>query len=95
MSAIKTKDIKSALLKKGFRSDNRHHEYLWLYVGDRKTGVMTWLSHGRSEYGEDLLAKVKKQLGVSKKQFFDLVGCPLNYETYVALLVKSGRIRTE
>jgi hypothetical protein len=95
VSAIKTKDIRSALLKKGFRSDNRHHEYLWLYVGERQTGVMTRLSHGRSEYGEDLLAKVKKQLGVSKEQLFALVGCPLNYETYVAHLVETGRIKTE
>ena len=95
MSAIKTKAIRSALESKGFKHDNTHHEYLWLYIGDRKTNVRTRLSHGRSEYGEDLLAKVKKQLGLSKKQLFDLVGCPLNYETYVALLVKSGRINTQ
>lgn len=95
MSAIKTKDIRSALLKKGFRSDNCHHEYLWLYLGETQTGVRTWLSHGLSEYGEDLLAKVKKELGVSKGQLFALVGCPLDYETYVALLVKSGRIKTK
>jgi len=95
VSAIKTKDIRSALLKKGFRSDNRHHEYFWLYVGERKTGVMTRLSHGRSEYGEDLLAKVKQQLGVTKQQLHDLVDCPMNREAYVAHLVESGRIKTD
>jgi hypothetical protein len=95
VSAIKTKDIRSALLSKGFRSDNRHHEYLWFFVGETRTTVKTWLSHGISEYGEDLLAKVKKELGVSKEQLFALVGCPLKYETYVAHLVKSGRIKTE
>jgi len=62
VSAIKRKDIESALLKKGFKRDNTHHEYLWLYVDGRKTRVRTFLSYGLTEYGEDLLAKVKKQL---------------------------------
>jgi hypothetical protein len=95
VSAIKTKDIRSALLSKGFRSDNRHHEYLWLFVGETQTSVKTRLSHGKSEYGDDLLAQVKNQLGVSKKQLFDLVACPLTHEEYVAHLVGSGRIKTE
>jgi len=95
VGAIKTKDIKSALLKKGFRSDNRHHEYFWLYVGERKTGVMTRLSYGLSDYGEDLLAKVKQQLGVTKKQLHDLVECPLKHEAYVAHLVATGRIKPD
>ena len=93
MSAIKTRDIRSALLKKGFKCDNTHHEYLWLYVGNTKTTVHTWLSHGESEYGDDLLAQMKKQLGISKKDLFDLVRCPLKYDAYVAQLVESGRIR--
>ena len=95
MGAIKTKDIKSALLKKGFRSDNRDHEYLWLFVGERRTRIRTWLSYGRSEYGEDLLAKVKQQLGVTKKQLHDLVDCPMNHEAYVAHLVATGRIKPD
>ena len=95
MSAIKTKDIRSALLRKGFRRDNTHHEYLWLFIGDRQTTVKTWLSHGISEYGEDLLAEVKKELGVSKRQLFALVRCPLKHGTYVAHLVETGRIKTD
>jgi len=92
VSALKTRDIRSALLRKGFRRDNTHHEYLWLYVGGKITTVKTYLSHGRSEYGEDLLAKVKQQLGISKQQLFDLVHCRLEYTPYVVHLVKSGRI---
>jgi len=95
MSAIKTRDIEAALLRKGFRRDNTHHEYLWLYVGERQTNVRTLLSHGIPEYGDDLLAKIKKQLGLSKPQFLDLVGCPLTYEIYVDHLRKSGRINPE
>ena len=96
MSTIKTKDIRAALLKKGFKQDNTHHQYFWLYVGERQTDVHTRLSHGSSEYGEDLLAKVRKQLGgITKRQLLDLVGCPLKHEAYVAYLVEIGRIRTE
>ncbi len=94
MSAIKTRDIESALLSKGFRRDNRHHEYLWLYVEERRTSVRTWLSHGIREYGDDLLAKVKKELGISKPQLVALVRCPLSYDGYVNHLQTSGRIVT-
>jgi hypothetical protein len=93
VSAIKTRDIRSALLSKGFRSDNRDHEYLWLYVGERQTRVRTWLSYGIPEYGDDLLGKVKKQLGISKPQLIALVDCPLTYDEYVAHLMRSGIIR--
>jgi len=92
MSAIKTKDIESALLSKGFRRDNSHHEFLWLYVGEQRTSVKTYLSHSIREYGDDLLAKVKKQLGVSKRQLLALVNCPLTYDEYVSHLKEVGRI---
>jgi tRNA/tmRNA/rRNA uracil-C5-methylase (TrmA/RlmC/RlmD family) len=93
VSTIKTKDIESALLKKGFRRDYTHHEYLWLYVGGRKTNVRTRLSYGESEYGDSLLAQVKKQLGLSnKQQLLDLVKCPLSHAAYVAILQQSGAI---
>lgn len=92
MSAIKKKEIESALLSKGFIPHQTDHEYLWLYVAGKKTSVKTWLSHGIYEYGDDLLAKVKKQLGVSKKQLLDLIKCPLSHEDYVAHLKQTRRI---
>lgn len=95
MAAIKRRAIESALLRKGFRRDNTHHQYLWLYVGQRKTSVKTYLSHGTKEYGESLIAPLKRQLGVSKPQLLALVDCPLTYDAYVAHLEKSGRIKTE
>ena len=94
MSAIKTKVIESALLRKGFRRLNTHHEYFWLYVDGRQTFVQTKLSHGLSEYGDDLLAKMSKKLGISKKQLLALVSCSLEYEEYVAYLQQTGRINT-
>lgn len=95
MTAIKTKNIESALLKKGFRSESSHHEYFWLYIGERQTRFKTYLSHSIPEYGDQLLDKVKKQMGISKKQLVDFVDCRLTYEKYVAHLRQHGRIEKE
>jgi hypothetical protein len=89
MASLKTKDIVSALLQKGFHQSNTHHMVFWLYDGETKTGVKTRISHGKSEYGDNLLAKMRQQLGLdTKAQLFDLVKCPLSHQDYLDLLVK-------
>jgi hypothetical protein len=89
MSSVNTADLKAALLKKGFRQDNRHHTYYWLYDGEKKTSVKTAISHGLKEYGDNLLSKVKKQLFLdTKTQLLELVACPLNQQGYLAILVR-------
>ncbi len=89
MASLKTKKIMSALLQKGFRQSNTHHMVFWLYDGERQTSVKTRVSHGKSEYDDNLLAQMRKQLGLdTKKQLFDLVECPLSYQDYLELLVK-------
>lgn len=92
VSVIKTRDIESALLRKGFRPDNKDHEYLWLFVGGKKTSIKTKLSYGIREYGDDLLAQVKKQLRLTKPQLMDLVECPMSEAAYVDILKKNGQI---
>ena len=89
MASLKTKDIVSALLRKGFREDNSHHRFYWLYDGGKKTNVRTFISHGSSEYSDNLLAKMRQQLRLdTKAQLFDLVKCPLSHQDYLDLLVK-------
>ena len=95
MTVLKTKDIESALLKKGFKFDITHHKKFWLYFNDKKTSISTHLSHGIREYGDDLLDKVKKQLAITKPQLEAFVKSPLSYKDYVALLQKKRRIDTE
>jgi hypothetical protein len=91
MASLKTKDIESALLRKGFRQDNTHHKVFWLYDGELQTLVKTRISHGGSEYGDNLLAKMRQQLGLdTKAQLFELVKCPLSHQDYLNLLVKKG-----
>ena len=86
MNPRKAKDIQSALLKKGFREDNRDHHFYFLWVGNKKSSVRTKISHGIEEYGIELLKRVSEQLHLTNKELNDLLDCPLTLEGYVRLL---------
>ena len=91
--AIAAKELVAGLLRKGFRRDDTHHRYLWLFDGDRKTSVRVPVSHGIRDYGDVLLSRVKKQLGLAKQQqLIDLVRCPMTHEDYISHLLETGRI---
>jgi len=93
VSVVKTKELESALVGKGFRQDNTHHRFFWLFDGEKKTSVKTYVSHGVREYGDELLDKVKKQLGLTKPQLLDLIACPMTEHDYLEHLLNIGRIR--
>ena len=97
MASLKTKDIVSALLRKGFhQKSSSHHKYYWLYDGKIQTAVKTRISHGKREYGDNLLGQMSKQLGLdTKMQLVDLVNCPLSKEDYLDLLVRKRRVIRE
>lgn len=81
----------SALRKKGFHAEEgRRHTKYHLRVDGAETGVVTFLDRHAGEYGDFLLAKVAKQLGLSRGELFDLVSCPLVYEKYVSILREKG-----
>jgi hypothetical protein len=86
--------IESALKSKGFHLDeHRHHRYLTLHVDGRSTTVRTRLSHGRGDYGDDLLSKMQKQLYLPwKRDLLDLIDCPLSGDGYVELLRQQGTL---
>lgn len=86
MATRKAREIKEGLTKKGFIAVQRDHTYLFLCVEGRKSRVHTKISHGLSEYGDNLLSFVAKELHISKKQLADLLDCPLSYEEYLAML---------
>jgi hypothetical protein len=88
----KTKAIRAALLKKGFVAEDTHHEMFWLVVDGKKTSVRTRISHGAKEYGDELLALVARQVGLSKQEMYRLIDCPMDGEKLRALLVERRRI---
>ena len=58
----KSRAIKSALTSKGFKQDNRDHQYFIFYVGGKKTSIRTHISHGIKEYSGFILSAVRRQM---------------------------------
>ncbi len=95
MTAYKTKDICSALKKKGFSEipKTRHTHYI-LYENGKKTEIFTFISRGIGEYGDKLLGSVKKQLHLESKMELDnFIECPMDKEQYHNLLIERGCIK--
>ena len=93
MATRRTRDLEAALTTKGFHQDNNHHEMYRLYVGGRKTSVRTYISHGKSEYGDNLLGQIARQVKLRRAELDDLVDCPLDGEAYAALLIQRGHVK--
>lgn len=86
------KDITAALLAKGFTLREGDHHFYSLVVGGKKTGIFTKVSHGEKEVGDSLLAQMAKQTKLVKKDFLDLVDCPLTSEQYLKKLRDAGHL---
>ena len=95
MSSRKTRDLRKALTAKGFEAVHTHHDMFWLCVGGKRSSVRTRISHGASEYGENLLGQMARQLGLSRTEFDDFIECPLSEEQYVDLLAERGRLSSD
>jgi len=92
MSTMKTKEVRSALLRKGFVQSNNDHEFFIFYLGTRKTAVRTKMSLGEKEFGDPLISMMSKELRLSKGQFAALVDCALTDKAYAAHLISSGHV---
>lgn len=94
--SFKGKEIRLALLKKGFQlGDQKRHQYLWLYVNGKKTAIRTHVSHGNKDYTGDLFQFVKRQLKIDSEQLTDLIGCVMDSDGYVSALKDSGHLKTK
>lgn len=90
---LKTKDVNKALLLKGFRiTENDHHRFLF-YLDGRKTSVHTKTSHSHSEIGRDLIARMARQMRLSKNDFVRFVDCQMTEEDYRTKLISDGQVR--
>ena len=86
MSTRKTSQIKNSLTSKGFKPEYTHHEMFWLYVDDKRTGIRTRISHGKNEYGDNLLGQMARQIKLKRAELDDLIDCPLTGEAYLTIL---------
>lgn len=87
MTVIKTRDLKSALLKKGFKlTEGSHHFYQLFDEQDRPTNIFTKISHSHSEIGDPLIKAVKNDMHLEKDQLVRYSKCTLTKQEYYAIL---------
>jgi hypothetical protein len=69
------------------------HHWLVLHIGGRKSSIRTKLSRGSMDYGDDLLAMVRRQLRLaSQRDLLRLLDCPMDGAEYVRLLQDNGAL---
>ncbi|MBI5324840.1 MAG: type II toxin-antitoxin system HicA family toxin [Ignavibacteriae bacterium] len=96
MGPWKSRDIISALKKKGFSyySDKDHHEYYYLIIDGKKQDIKTYFSHNLIEYNSYLMGMIKKPLKFDdSKNFEKFLECPFTKENYIDMLKEKGFIK--
>lgn len=93
MTSYSSKKISASFIKKGFlevadRADKKYY----LLLNGRKVGIHTFVSHGTKECGERLISEMKKQVCLSKREFIDLIDCPMTKEEYIGILTERGKL---
>lgn len=91
MTSIKTNKVLKGLTKKGFFLEKGDHKRLIFYFDGKKTEIRTKLSHGSKEINDFLIHKMSIQIKLdNKKQFIDLIDCPMTSNSYLKQLQKKG-----
>jgi len=80
------KQVAANLKRKGFTPDEGDHTFYRLFVDGKNTGIRTKISHGEKEIHDGLLGQMAKQTKLVKKEFLELVDCPLTLDQYLELL---------
>jgi hypothetical protein len=87
-----TKDIRRALLKKGFVQvkGRQHHQTFQLCVNEGEVNVRTHYSHSAGECGDDVLHLMANQLRLTRQQLNALIDCQMDHDEYVKVLRDRG-----
>ncbi len=79
---LKSDKVRRSLKNKGFSENNGDHKFLEFFL-DGKQILHTKISHGSThDIGNYLIGQMARQCKLSKKEFADLVNCPLTRENY-------------
>lgn len=88
--------IVSSLTSKGFslKQGERDHDFLVFSHEGQTRGLFTKISRGSGYkvYGDELLARMSKQLQVTRAQLNELIDCSLDELGYVSVLRSRGII---
>lgn len=85
-------DIIRGLNQKGFFQAEGDHHFFRLYIEGKKQIIRTKVSHGVREIGDNLLGTMARQIGLSRRDFLQLIDCPLSLDRYVEILRESGKL---
>jgi hypothetical protein len=88
------RDVDSGLKRKGFRPrDNDHNIFIYWSLDGKKSLAKTKTSLGKGfDIDDGLLAMMARQCGLTKKNFLELVDCPLERPEYENLIKQSGKL---
>lgn len=86
--------IRRSLTKKGFAEEMTDHVVFVFSYDGRATSVSTHMSHGADgdDIGASLIGKMARQLFLSKKEFLDLIDCPMSEEDLREMLIREGHV---
>lgn len=88
--------ILASLPAKGFTLEDgkRDHHILRFHHRGLTTAVYTKVSRGKEykDYGDGLLAKMSRQLKITRAQLNDLIDCPMDETGYANVLRAAGVI---
>ena len=87
----KVRHVIAALKNKGFMEDREGHHVFLIYerLDGRRTEVRTRVSHQSSggDISDNLLGAMSRQVRLSRRDFEQLLDCPLTREAYEEKLV--------
>lgn len=90
--ALDSKKVCKSLIKKGFVEEQGDHRYFNL-IHEGKQILHTKVSHNNQDINEYLIAQMKRQCHLEKKDFLDLINCPLTHDNYIKKLKEKGTIQ--
>ena len=79
MTSYKSRKVRAALLKKGFRQANSDHFFYVYYHNGQQTGINTKISMGANhDINESLVSHMKRQLSLTKDEFSGVIECHID-----------------
>jgi hypothetical protein len=79
--------VEQALLAKGMQRDDAHH-HMFRKTVDGVTHLVTRVSHGAREIDDRLGKLMANQCCLQLREFWELVDCPLDEESWNALVTE-------
>lgn len=89
---LKSKEVKTAICKKGFQEENSDHKRYVFWHNGTKTKLRTMMSHNEQEIGANLQTAMAQQLRLSKKEFLLFVSCKMSEAEYKAIMSSRGHL---